>query len=94
MPDGARAIRRGRGRDRIDLVAICGPSAVHGGQPMESRIGQRAQPDARFSSPTASACGGESESDEGGSLATSGVEGDEEPGDESPVLLGGICVSG
>src|SRR5262249_29878223 len=92
--NGAGALRRGGGCDRIDLGAIRRRGAVDRGQPVESRIGLRARPDAQFSSPTASAGGGESESDEGGSLATGGVEGDEEPGDESSVLLGGICIGG
>src|SRR5262249_15762818 len=95
LRDGAGALRRGRRRDRVDLGAVRRGGPVNRSQPMESRIGQHARPDAQLSSgPAGAGGGGEGESDEGGSLATSVVEGDEESGDKSSVLLGGFRTSG
>src|SRR5215510_12054611 len=88
MRDGARAFRRGRGHDRIDLGAICRRSAIHGGQPMGSRISQRARVDARVSSALDSA---DSQiTDDGRSLAYGSPEADEGSVYQPAVLLGGF----
>src|SRR5215470_15014059 len=92
MRDGARAIRSGRRRNRIDLGAICRRSAIHGGQPMGSRIGQRARVDARVSSALDSAVS--QITDDGRSLAYGGPEADEESVYQPSVLLGGFRAGG
>src|SRR5262249_21236974 len=92
LRDGARALRRGRRRDRVDLGAVRRGSPDNRRQPVESRIGQHARVDARFSSTSEGAV--TQSSDEGRSLAYGGLEVDEESGDQSSVLLGGLRASG
>src|SRR5262249_17965295 len=77
----------------VDVGAVCGRRARDRGQPVGSGIGQRARSDARFSSPTANAAR-RRQTDEGRKLEESGLEDDEESRDQSPVLLGGIRLSG
>src|SRR5262245_36903300 len=92
MRDGARAIRSGRRRDRVDVGAVHRRRAVDRGQPVESRIGQHARVDAWFSSTPYDAL--ESEDDQGRSAAASGLEVDEESGSQPSVLLGGLRAGG
>src|SRR5262245_8238389 len=95
MRDGARAIWSGRRRDRADVGAVHRRSAIDRGQPVESRIGEHARLDARFSSSIENGVNArEIECYEGRSLATGGIEGDEESRDRPSVLLGGVCLSG
>src|SRR5262249_23731272 len=59
---------------------------------MESRIGQLARLDARFSQKSDGAF--ESEYVESRSPAASGPQADEKSGDQPSVLLGGLCAGG
>src|SRR5262249_18303809 len=90
--NGARAIRRGRGHDRVELGHVRSRGAGDRGQPVESRIGQHTRVDARFSSTPDGAV--EREDDEGRSAAAGGPQADEESGRQPSVLLGRLRAGG
>src|SRR5262249_43906756 len=88
-------VRRGRRHNRAELGDVHRRRAVYRGQPVESRIGQRPRSDDQLPSSSVNLAGArEIEGEEGRSVATGGFEDDEEPGDETSVLLGGIRVGG